>query len=367
MLSHRNVTLSAALTGKFYGIDENDETLVITLLNSRSNLQLNYHLFLRFALTVHIIPREASEDLTQFCAYVKEVHPTIFFARPRFWERLQQFVAMSITQNKFTNFNRAAFETALNSVKEGFSDRPTVSLKLGSTGDDFGFGHIWLAGCHSAPLKRETYLFFAAFGIGIHWMYTSLRCGVIAASPLDGETTSYAGSVLGARFPDSKGDSSSDDSDTDDYFASDSSSSSSSDQGSLDSSMSTGSFVGAFSRLRKSQTSVKRRPSDLVKLKLFFDVIVAGRAYYEIGVKGETVFKGYYKTAQTSDLFKKNDIKKQGYTLTGDYGNFVDTRTGVDEKVFISGRVDTEFKDIRLVPHKVLRIAGRKSVCPTAR
>ena len=121
-------------------------------------------------------------DLTQIKDYLIEVHPTIFLAVPRVWEKFESALRGKLAEAtgikaKLANWARA---TELEAFKEeAASGRPVTSfsrtlankLVISKIKDALGLDQLQVALSGAAPISVSTLEFFASIGLPIHEGY----------------------------------------------------------------------------------------------------------------------------------------------------------------------------------------------------
>jgi long-subunit acyl-CoA synthetase (AMP-forming) len=121
-------------------------------------------------------------DLTQVKDYLVDVHPTMFLAVPRVWEKFEAALRGKLAEAKGIKAKLATWarETELAAFKEeartgrpvdSFSRRLANKLVISKIKDALGLDELQVALSGAAPISVSTLEFFASIGLPIHEGY----------------------------------------------------------------------------------------------------------------------------------------------------------------------------------------------------
>lgn len=147
-------------------------------------------------------------ELTQVKDYLLEVHPTMFAAVPRVWEKFQAALEAKLgaatgIKAKLAGWARGVEKDAM--LREMQTGRPVTGLSrslanklvISKVKAALGLDQLLLAGTAAAPISTGTLEFFASLGILVHEAYgMSETAGVVTLNPLGRPRFGSVGTVL---------------------------------------------------------------------------------------------------------------------------------------------------------------------------
>jgi long-subunit acyl-CoA synthetase (AMP-forming) len=179
MISHRGIDLIARAVAEVF------PTLLGTKTRSVSYLPLCHAAeqgMTNFAGLMVKAETYFCSDLTQIKHYLVEVHPTIFLAVPRVWEKFEAALRGKLAEA--TGIKAKLASWARNTELEAFkrecaTERPVSSLSrtlanklvISKVKDALGLDELQVALSGAAPISVSTLEFFASIGIPIHEGY----------------------------------------------------------------------------------------------------------------------------------------------------------------------------------------------------
>jgi long-chain acyl-CoA synthetase len=132
------------------------------------------------------------DDLTQIKDYLVEVHPTVFLAVPRVWEKFEAALRGKLAEAtgikaKLASWARAteleAFqrESASGRPVSSFSRKLANKLVISKIKDALGLDQLQVALSGAAPISVSTLEFFASIGVPIHEGYGMTETSAFAS------------------------------------------------------------------------------------------------------------------------------------------------------------------------------------------
>ncbi|MFW2388146.1 MAG: AMP-dependent synthetase/ligase [Polyangiales bacterium] len=179
MLTHRGIELIAQSVAEVF------PTLLATKTRSVSYLPLCHAAeqgMTNFAGLITQAETYYCGDLTQIKDYLAEVHPTIFLAVPRVWEKFEAALRGKLAEAtgikaKLASWARktelAAFkqEAATGQPVSSFARNLANKLVISKIKDALGLDQLQVALSGAAPISVSTLEFFASLGLPIHEGY----------------------------------------------------------------------------------------------------------------------------------------------------------------------------------------------------
>jgi long-chain acyl-CoA synthetase len=186
MLTHRNILWTAETLEKVLKVYETDELVSFLPLSHIAERMFSVFLPLRYKYIVNFI--ENTDTVTQ---NVVEVHPTIFFAVPRIWEKY--YSTIFIKMQDATLFKRLMFGLSMK-IGANYADvklsrkRIPLGTRVGFALAHFllfrklkkrlGFEKVRLAISGAAPISPDVLKFYHAIGIPVREVYGQTEgCG----------------------------------------------------------------------------------------------------------------------------------------------------------------------------------------------
>lgn len=186
MLTHRNILWTAETLERVLKVYETDELVSFLPLSHIAERMFSVFLPLRYKYIVNFI--ENTDTVTQ---NVVEVHPTIFFAVPRIWEKY--YSTIFIKMQDATLFKRLMFGLSMK-IGANYADvklsrkRIPLGTRVGFALAHFllfrklkkrlGFEKVRLAISGAAPISPDVLKFYHAIGIPVREVYGQTEgCG----------------------------------------------------------------------------------------------------------------------------------------------------------------------------------------------
>ncbi|XP_064385622.1 long-chain-fatty-acid--CoA ligase ACSBG2-like isoform X2 [Halichondria panicea] len=178
MISHDNLTWTAAVCATLYQLGETDHMISYLPLSHVAAQMMDIHAALHTGLTIHFAQPDALKG--SLAVTLKEVRPTVFVGVPRVWEKFKEIMERVIKDTsgikevvlqkarsvgRQTSFNRQSGRPAA----WGFWLANTFVFK--SLREKMGLERCKIAGSSAAPISRKVLEFFLDFDLPLYELY----------------------------------------------------------------------------------------------------------------------------------------------------------------------------------------------------
>jgi long-subunit acyl-CoA synthetase (AMP-forming) len=181
MLTHHNVTWTAARVVEAYEVSERDDMLSYLPLSHIAEQIVSLHCPMATGACAWF-----AEGMEKLADNLREVRPQFFFAVPRVWEKMQAGIQAVGAKNpplkkKISAWARALGLAAGESMEAGRKDRPFLyglahRLVFSKVHERLGLDRARVCATSTAPIALDTLRFFLSLGIPIMEVYGMSEC-----------------------------------------------------------------------------------------------------------------------------------------------------------------------------------------------
>jgi long-subunit acyl-CoA synthetase (AMP-forming) len=179
MLTHRGIDLIANAVLKVFPVLQETEARSVSYLPLCHAAEQGVTNFAGLATEGQVF---FCSDLTQIKDYLEQVHPTIFLAVPRVWEKFEAALRGKLAEATGVKAKLAAWarnteleafrqEIATGKPVTGFSRNLANKLVVSKIKEALGLDQLQVALSGAAPISVSTLEFFASIGVPIHEGY----------------------------------------------------------------------------------------------------------------------------------------------------------------------------------------------------
>jgi long-subunit acyl-CoA synthetase (AMP-forming) len=181
MLTHHNVTWTAARVVEAYGVNERDDMLSYLPLSHIAEQVVSLHSPMATGACAWF-----AEGMEKLADNLREVRPQFFFAVPRVWEKMQAGIQAVGAKNpplkkKISAWARGLGLRAGEALEAGRNDKPFLyglahKLVFSKVQERLGLDRARICATSTAPISVDTLRFFLSLGIPIMEVYGMSEC-----------------------------------------------------------------------------------------------------------------------------------------------------------------------------------------------
>ena len=181
MLTHHNVTWTAARVRDAYDVNERDDLLSYLPLSHIAEQIVSLHCPMGAGACSWF-----AEGMEKLADNLREVRPQFFFAVPRVWEKMQAGIQAAGAKNPPLKKKIAAWARGLGlqageALEAGRKDRPFLyglahKLVFSKVRERLGLDRARICATSTAPISVDTLRFFLSLGIPIMEVYGMSEC-----------------------------------------------------------------------------------------------------------------------------------------------------------------------------------------------